>query len=212
MAAKKEMIADYIELVQAAGLNPCIIDVDAFALQNIFETNYDLPDEAVALIDIGAGKTSMNIVKGDSSLFMRDVSLGCSQINARIVSMLDCSEEEAEAIKFNRSQDQMSSDEYSEIISSVITDWSEEIRRALDYYYSTDPEDSIQRIILSGGGAHIQGLSDLLASETSAEVEIINPFGTMDIDSKKFEPSYLQQMAPQAAICLGLAQRRVDDK
>jgi len=212
VAAKKEMIADYIELVQAAGLNPCIIDVDAFALQNIFETNYDLPDEAVALIDIGAGKTSMNIVKGDSSLFMRDVSLGCSQINGRIVSMLDCSEEEAEAIKFNRSQDQMSSDEYSEIISSVITDWSEEIRRAMDYYYSTEPEDSIQRIILSGGGAHIQGFSDLLASEASVEVEIINPFGTMDIDSKKFEPSYLQQMAPQAAICLGLALRRVDDK
>ena len=153
----------------------------------------------------------MNIVKGDSSLFMRDVSLGCSQINGRIVSMLDCSEEEAEAIKFNRSQDQMSSDEYSEIISSVITDWSEEIRRAMDYYYSTEPEDSIQRIILSGGGAHIQGFSDLLASEASVEVEIINPFGTMDIDSKKFEPSYLQQTAPQAAICLGLALRRVDD-
>ncbi len=212
VAAKKEMIAEYIELVQSAGLNPCIIDVDAFALQNIFEINYDLPDEAVALIDIGAGKTSLNIVKGDSSLFMRDVSLGCHQINEQIVSSLDCSEEEAEAIKIDEKQEKMSPDEYSEIISSITTDWCEEIRKALDYYYSTDPEDSIQRIILSGGGAHISGLRDLLAAELSTEVENINPFGIIDIDSKKFEPSYLQQIAPQAAICLGLALRRVDDK
>lgn len=212
VAAKKEMIAEYIELVQSAGLNPCIIDVDAFALQNIFEINYDLPDEAVALIDIGAGKTSLNIVKGDSSLFMRDVSLGCHQINEQIVSSLDCSEEEAEAIKIDEKQKKMSPDEYSEIISSISTDWCEEIRKALDYYYSTDPEDSIQRIILSGGGAHISGLRELLASELSTEVENINPFGAIDINSKKFEPSYLQQIAPQAAICLGLALRRVDDK
>ena len=212
VAAKKEMIAEYIELVQSAGLNPCIIDVDAFALQNIFETNYDLPDEAVALIDIGAGKTSLNIVKGDSSLFMRDVSLGCHQINEQIVSSLDCSEEEAETIKVDGKQKKMPPDEYSEIISSITTNWCEEIRKALDYYYSTDPEDSIQRVILSGGGAHISGLRELLASELSAEVENIDPFGTIDIDSKRFEPSYLQQIAPQAAICLGLALRRVDDK
>ncbi len=212
VAAKKEMIAEYIELVQSAGLNPCIIDVDAFALQNIFETNYDLPDEAVALIDIGAGKTSLNIVKGDSSLFMRDVSLGCHQINEQIVSSLDCSEEEAETIKVDGKQNKMSPDEYSEIISSITTNWCEEIRKALDYYYSTDPEDSIQRVILSGGGAHISGLRELLASEISTEVENINPFGTIDIDSKRFEPSYLKQIAPQAAICLGLALRRVDDK
>ena len=212
VAAKKDMIAEYIELVQSAGLNPCIIDVDAFALQNIFEINYDLPNEAVALIDIGAGKTSLNIVKDDSSLFMRDVSLGCNQINEQIVSVLDCSEDEAEAIKIGKKQEKLSPDEYSEIVTSITTDWCEEIRKALDYYYSTGPEDSIQRIILSGGGSTISGLKELLASELSTEVENINPFGTIDIDSKKFEPSYLQQMAPQAGICLGLALRRVDDK
>ena len=143
---------------------------------------------------------------------MRDVSLGCGQINERIMSLLDCSEEEAEAVKLAAKKENISPEEYSEIISAVTVEWSEEIRRALDYYYSTDPKDQIQRIILSGGGAHIKGFSELLASETSAKVEIINPFGIIDIDSKKFEPSYLQLMAPQAAICMGLALRRVDDK
>ena len=94
----------------------------------------------------------------------------------------------------------------------MTVEWSEEIQRALDYYYSTDPEDQIQRILLSGGGAHIEGFSQLLASDTSSEVEIIDPFGIINIDNKKFEPSHIQLMAPQAAICLGLALRRVDDK
>ena len=70
VAAKKEMVNEYINLVQMANLNTCIIDVDAFALQNIFEFNHTPEDEHVALIDIGASKTSLNILKGNSSAFM----------------------------------------------------------------------------------------------------------------------------------------------
>ncbi|MCJ7618527.1 MAG: pilus assembly protein PilM, partial [Desulfobacterales bacterium] len=102
VAAKKEMISEYINLVQMAGLNPCIIDVDSFALQNIFEVNYDLTDKNVVLIDIGANKTSLNILKGYSSVFMRDVSLGCSQINQKIISLIDCSFIEAEQLKLSK--------------------------------------------------------------------------------------------------------------
>jgi type IV pilus assembly protein PilM len=91
VAAKKDMVNDYINLVNLAGLNPCIVDVEAFALQNSFEANYNIQDENVALIDIGASKTSLNILKGNSSVFMRDVSLGCGQINQKIMSLIECS-------------------------------------------------------------------------------------------------------------------------
>ena len=100
VAAKKEMVNDYINLATLVGLTPCIVDVEAFALQNIFETNYDIQGENVALIDIGASKTSLNILKDNSSVFMRDVALGCIQINQKIMSMLDCSYDQAELIKF----------------------------------------------------------------------------------------------------------------
>ena len=90
VAAKKEMVNDYINLVNLAGLNPCIVDVEAFALQNTFEANYDIQDDNIALIDIGASKTSLNILKGSSSVFMRDVSLGCGQINQKIMSLIEC--------------------------------------------------------------------------------------------------------------------------
>ena len=212
VAAKRDMVDDYINLVQIAGLNPCIIDVDAFALQNIFELNYDIEDESIALIDIGASKTSLNILKGASSLFMRDVTLGCGQINEKIVSLADCSFEEAEELKVNDQQDKISSEDLSEIISSVSTDWCAEIRRALDYFYSTDTENQIKRIVLSGGGAYIETFRHLLAAETSTDVEIIDPFINIDTDSKQLDPDYLEQIGPQAAICMGLAVRRIDDK
>jgi len=211
VAAKKEMISDYINLVQMAGLNPCIIDVDAFALQNIFEANYDLTDENVVLIDIGANKTSLNILKSHSSVFMRDVSMGCCQINQKIISLIDCSFAEAEQIKLSKQADKIYPDDLKQIVSSVVSEWSIEIKRALDFYYSANPDEQIKSIMLSGGGAQIKEFRQLLAAETSSDVETINPFKKLHI-AEHFDPSYLEHIAPQAAICMGLALRRVDDK
>jgi type IV pilus assembly protein PilM len=212
VAAKKEMVNDYINLVTLAGLNPCIIDVEAFALQNVFEANYDVQDENVALIDIGASKTSLNILKGNSSVFMRDVALGCLQINQKIMSLLDCSYDQAELHKFGEPSAKMSGEELRQITTSVVTDWCMEIRRALDFFYTNYPDDQIKRIILSGGGANIEEFRKLLASESSAVVEILDPFKKLALDEKTFERDYVRQIAPQAAIAMGLAMRRVDDK
>ena len=212
VAAKKEMVNDYINLVNLAGLNPCIVDVEAFALQNTFEANYDMQSENTALIDIGASKTSLNILKGNSSLFMRDVSLGCGQINQKIMSLIECSFEEAEQLKYGDKPGKLTQEDLKGIVSSVVTDWCTEIRRALDFFYSTYPEDQIKRIILSGGGANIGEFRELLATEASAEVESINPFKNFEIDPKNFDDAFIKQIAPQAAISMGLAMRKVDDK
>jgi len=212
VAAKKDMVNDYVNLAQLAGLNPCIIDVDAFALQNIFEVNYDSKDENVALIDIGASKTSLNILKDDASVFMRDVSLGCGQINQRIASITDSTLEEAEKLKFGDQSDKISKEDLDDIISAVVTDWCTEIRRALDFFYSTYPDEQIKKIVLSGGGGGIKEFRQLLAVETSAEVQTINPFESINFDEGRFDPSYIESIAPQAAICMGLAIRRVSDK
>jgi type IV pilus assembly protein PilM len=212
VAAKKEMVNDYINLAGLVGLTPCIVDVEAFALQNVFETSYDIQGENVALIDIGASKTSLNILKDNSSVFMRDVALGCIQINQKIMSMLDCSYDQAELIKFGEPSKKLSADELKQIISAVVTDWCTEIRRALDFFYTNYPDDPIKRIILSGGGANIAEFRQLLASESNAQVETLNPFNGIVVDEKSFEPEYIRQIGPQAAIAMGLALRRVDDK
>ena len=212
VAAKKEMVNDYINLVNLAGLNPCIVDVEAFALQNTFETNYSFQNENIALIDIGASKTSLNILKDNSSVFMRDVSLGCGQINQKIMSLIECSFEEAEQLKYGDTPDKLTPDDLKGIVSSVVADWCTEIRRALDFFYSTYPEEQIKRIILSGGGANISEFRELLATEASAEVESMNPFQNFQLDRKSFDDAYVKQIGPQAAISMGLAMRKVDDK
>lgn len=220
VAAKKELINDYVNLVQMAGLTPGVIDVDAFALQNIYESSYSPIEDggedpdllATALVDIGASKTSLNILKGSSSLFMRDISFGCSLINQKIASQCDCSLEEAERIKRETLSSPLSPKQLAAIVSEATSEWTDEIRRALDFYYSSFPDDRIGRIILSGGGARIKKIRERLVAETGANVEIIKPFGNMDINDDGFDASYLEQIAPQAAIAMGLALRRVDDK
>lgn len=212
VAAKKEMISEYINLMKMAKLHPLIIDVDAFALQNIFKFNYSPEDENIALIDIGASKTSLNILKDNVSEFMRDVSLGCEQINDKIASTVGCTIEETEEIKLGEESDLISAEDLKEIVESVVTDWCIEIKRALDFFYSTYPEEQISRIVLSGGGANIKKFLELLAAETSSEVEVINPFQNFIVDSNRFDSSYLEQIAPQAAICMGLATRKIGDK
>jgi type IV pilus assembly protein PilM len=212
VAAKKEMVNAYINLVTLAGLNPCIIDVEAFALQNIFEVICETQNENVALIDIGASKTSLNILKGTSSVFMRDVALGCMQINQKIMSLSDCSYEQAELIKLGESSNKISAEELKEIVTTVVSDWCTEIRRALDFFYANYPDDKIKRIILSGGGANIEEFRQLLASNAATAVETLNPLKKLRVDEKAFDPEFIRQIAPQSAIAMGLALRKVDDK
>lgn len=212
VAAKKDMINDYINLIDNAQLNLCTIDIDAFALQNIYEVNYGVQGENVALIDIGASKTSVNILKGNTSVFLRDVSLGCNQINERIASIANCSLTEAETIRQQEEPDKISPEELKQVVSSVVNDWCDEIGRALDFFKSTNPDEEMKQIVLSGGGANVKEFRNLLARQTAAEVNVINPFENFSIGNDQIDIGYIKQIAPQAAIAMGLSLRRVDDK
>ena len=128
------------------------------------------------------------------------------------MSLIECSFEEAEQLKYGDNPDKLTPDDLKGIVSSVVADWCTEIRRALDFFYSTYPEEQIKRIILSGGGANISEFRELLATEASAEVESMNPFQNFQLDRKSFDDAYVKQIGPQAAISMGLAMRKVDDK
>jgi type IV pilus assembly protein PilM len=213
VAARRDMIDEYVNVIDLAGLNPCIVDVDAFALQNCYEAN--LPGEEgvnVALIDIGAGKTSLNILKDNTSEFIRDVSMGCDQINTQIMSAFNCTFEDSETLKFGKAPDNRSAEEVADIIHSVVTEWSREVRRVFDFYYASFPENPIDRILISGGGANVRAFQKLMAEESQTRVEPLNPFINVRVGSVPGGKDALNRIAPQAAICLGLALRRMDDK
>lgn len=212
VAAKKEIIEEYTGILESVGITPGIIDVDVLALQNCYEFNHGSGDQTAALIDIGSSKTSLNIIKNNVPVFMRDVSLGCGQIDQQIASHCECSIAEAQKIKLDRQSDKITSAEIDEIEAMVTKNWCTEIRRAIDFFYSTYPDDSFNQVILSGGGANIGEFRKLLALETSTKVEVISPFTNVQINRGKFDSAYIDSIAPQAAVCMGLALRRADDK
>ncbi len=211
VAAKKDMIDEYVSVVELAKLNPCIMDVDAFSLQNIYEINTETEEEIVALVDVGANKTNVNILKNKKSVLIRDVSMGGDQISQEIVSQSGCSFDEAEDWKQNPEAAKMDAEELSDIIALASARWCEEIRPAIDFFYSIN-EERPDKILLSGGGGSVTGFKEMLAAETGIPVEILNPFKAIDTSDEAFDSSYLKRIAPQAAICLGLALRRLDDK
>lgn len=212
VAAKKEIIDEYVDVLEMADLNPCVIDIDVFALERVFEDNYLDEEGSIALIDIGANKMNINIVKDYMSAFTRDVAIGGEQITREIASQFDCSFEEAEAVKLGKTKNKVPEEEVREIIYSFTSSWCDEIKRAIDFYYSTYADEDIRRIILSGGATQTAGFSELLSGETSLDVQMCNPFTSMNINEKQNDIDFLHKIAPQAAICMGLASRRVDDK
>jgi type IV pilus assembly protein PilM len=214
VAAKKDIINTYSGLLREAGLSPAIIEVDSFAMGNAYELNYPNGDggTCTALIDIGAEKMNINIVKDGTPALTRDASFGGRQITERIQRERGLSFEEAENLKLAGPTDPDAAQALEEIYLSVLSAWVSEIERSIELFSATYPAEKVGKIILSGGSSRVSGLPELLASGTGLEVEIFNPFAHIEHEDKSFDPAYLSYIGPQLAIGAGLALRKVGDR
>jgi type IV pilus assembly protein PilM len=213
VAAKKDIIEDYESLVHLAGLSPVVMDVDAFALQNAFESSSEDISGSYAIINVGATELGINAVKDGISMFTRDSSYGGSQITEAIMSKLNLSFEEAEKIKLGGTKiDDKVKGEVEEIFTTMVSGWVQEIKRALDFLSTTYPDETIEKILVSGGAYRIPGFLKYLEMETALPIEELNPFAGLQINEKIFDPRYLGYIAPQAGVAVGLALRSVGDK
>ncbi len=210
VAAKRETIDGYSELIQEAGLVPTIVDVDAFALENAYEASYDTEGQNIALVDIGASKMNINILINGMSAFTRDASFGGHQIAEEIQSKFDIPYEQAEILKITGNVEDARKRDLEEVFTSTCSLWTREIRLAIDFYYANYPDHTLAKIVLTGGPAKIVGFRDLLEAETDIPVEVFDPFARIEVDPKKFDPEYIQEIGPQAAIAVGLALRHAE--
>ncbi len=212
VAVKKGLVAEYIDLINQAGLNPKIIDVDTFALQNAYEIlPYESREKITLLIDVGASKTSLNIVKADVSLMMRDNVSGTNQIIEEIRNQYDISVDDA-YLAITGENSTIAQDKIQEISLKIAQGWCSEICEIVNTYQAGSNDGKVENIILSGGGVLVEGFQESLLSELEADVSIINPFESLNINEKKFSDSFITKASPMAAIAIGLALRRVDDK
>jgi type IV pilus assembly protein PilM len=212
VAVKKELVAEYIDLIHKAGLNPKIIDVDTFALQNVYEIlPYKNREKITLLVDVGASKTSLNILKANVSLMMQDNMSGTDQIIEEICNQYDISVDDAyHAV--NGENNTIGQDKIQEISLKIAQSWCSEICEVVNTYQSGSNDEKVENIILSGGGVFVEGFKEGLMSELDADVSIINPFEALTFNEQKFPDSFITKASPLAPIAIGLALRRVDDK
>jgi type IV pilus assembly protein PilM len=207
VAAKKDKIHDYTSVVTQAGRNPVLVDVDVFALQNCFEMNYDADDsEGVALVNVGASTTNVAIVKGATSIFWRDISVGGNHYNDALRKELNVTFEQAETLKRGQSVDGVASDKLPGILASV----NDFIGGEIDFFKNTTPGEGIARMVLAGGSARVPHLRESLADRFGVPVEPLNPFNRVQI-GKGISPDTLDELSPSVSIAVGLASRRLGD-
>ncbi|MEN8140048.1 MAG: type IV pilus assembly protein PilM [Thermodesulfobacteriota bacterium] len=208
VAAKKEVVNSYIDMLRSIGLQVVVVDVDAFALENCYEHNHG-EEENVILVDIGSSKMTINIVAAGSSVFARDVFVGSRQLTEQVQGQFDISFDEAEDLKVCAQDPGERLARMEEVFTRTCSQWVLEIGKALDFYNSNYPNEPIDRMVLSGGGAHLLGLDRYFAEESQLDVEIFDPFSAANIDIKTIDSDYVAFMGPEMAISTGLAIRKV---
>lgn len=213
VAVKKDIINDYLSIISTAGLKAVVVDVDAFALQNAFEIAYETErDQVVGLVNLGAAVMNINILQGGISEFTRDSALGGNRYTESIQKMLGLSYEQAESLKLGGQVDGRSFEDARPAVDMVNSELAGEIRRSFDFFRSSSHSDTIHRVVLSGGCARLPGLVEYLSENLEMPCEVANPLRHVKADSKKFDPEYLEVIAPQLAVSVGLALRQAGDK
>ncbi len=211
-AVKKDKLTEYTSLVIEAGLNPAIVDIDSFALENMYGINYEIKEgETVALINIGASLTNINILKGGMFAFTRDVSIGGNRYTESIQKELSISYDDAERAKKGESVEGGVPSALDSVIENISSEIASEITRSFGYFKTASGNERIDKIMLSGGSSKIKNLSTLLQERLEIPVEIVNPFRKIEIPPE-FNSDYIRDIAPIAAVAVGLGIRRLNDR
>jgi type IV pilus assembly protein PilM len=212
VAVKKDKITDFSSVVKMAGKTPVLVDVDAFALQNAYELNYEpTTQDTVALLDIGASTMTINIVSGTDFLFTRDVGVGGQQYTEFLQKEFNLNYSQAQALKHGEEIDGIDTSEANRVIDSVTEIICLEIQKTYDFFKSTTTIDHIDRMIVSGGAAHTKGLIEALTRKFEIPAEKFNAFKRIKYDPKKFPSSMIADHAPDFAIAIGLALRNIEE-
>jgi type IV pilus assembly protein PilM len=213
VAAKKEIINDYVSVIMEAGLTPIIIDVDAFALENTLAINYDLEkSEPVAIANVGASITSISILKNNVSAFTRDIFKGGNQVTEEIQRQLHIDFDEAERIKVGSKVDGASQPVIQKVLKEASESLAVEIGNSIDFFQSSTTYEKISRLYLSGGGSKIKDFDILLQQQMGIPAEVINPFKKIEFSEKSFDMEYMREIGPAMAVGVGLASRTVGDR
>ena len=205
VAAKRELIEGRIGLLNEAGLDAKVIDVDAFALHNAFELSH--PDDLngiVGLVNIGHETTNINILEEGIPVLTRDMPLGTRRLREDLQRERGVSVEEAEAM--------LRGGQRNEMLDPFVAQRGDElatgIERAAAFLQSSSRGGaSISRLFLVGGGARVPGLAKVLSDRLRVPVELANPLARLNVADGVFDDMNMDEVASLLMLPIGLALR-----
>lgn len=214
VACRKDKLEAYVSCVAQAGCVPLVVDVDVFAVQNAYEVNVagDSRDEVVALVNMGATFTNLTMMVGGKSVFWRDMAWGSSRYSEKLMEDWGVSRESAECLKRNLAAEEREPEEIQPSINAVSDAFADELTRTLDFFKSSFKVDRLDRVLVCGGGAMIQGLLEVLGDRLRVSVDRFNPFQLIEVDGRTEDPVTIREIGGGAAVVVGLALRQVGDR
>lgn len=211
VACRKEIVDDYLAVIQGPGLTPEVVDIETYAMENAFSLiATHMPgggmEKTVAILDVGATATNINVVHNNRSVYTRDHAFGGKQLTEEIQRRYGLSYEEAGLAK---KQGGLPDNYQAEVLRPFMEAMCQEITRALQFFYSSTPFNSVDQALLAGGCAQIPGIDELVAARVGIPAMVANPFASMSLASH-IKPQLLSNDAPSLMISCGLALRSFD--
>ncbi len=213
VAAKKDKIANYSNVVNQARKNLLAIEVDVFALQNALEINYPeiLLGKTVALINMGANITNVVIIEKGAPQLFRDLSLGGYFFTENMRKELNVPFEEAEKLLKGLPGKAVPADQFQTVLTANVRDLLDEMEKTFSFYEAGEKrERKIEQIFLSGGLANVPNMAAAFEHKFRIKSEIFNPFRNIPFDEKKLDPIYFNEMAPVFGVAVGLSTRKAE--
>ncbi|TAJ20476.1 MAG: type IV pilus assembly protein PilM, partial [Dehalococcoidia bacterium] len=215
VAAKKEDVAQYVSLVDEVGLKAVVVDICAFAIQNAFEANYGTGEGTVALVDVGATLTTINIVARGVTMFTRDISHGSQFITEEIQRRMQVDFPTAETYKVGAEAPggtDVVPAEAVAVIRQSLDSLAGEIQRSLDFYLKTADVKQVERIFVSGGTARNGGLLEAIQARTNTPAERFDPLRRVHVDARRVDVEWIKSVAPHIVVAVGLGLRKGREK
>lgn len=207
VAAKLSVMDGFIGAIEDAGLRVKVVDTEYFALQNVFEANYDQrAGEAVAIVDIGASSLKVLVLHDGVPVFTKESPMGGRNLTAEIQRQMNLNISDAEAMKVTQGRGAVPQ-EVVELTQVAIENFATEVRRALDFYNASSSGAPVSYVLLTGGSAQIPEISRGVEERVGLPTQILNPFARIGYDEKVFTPEMISSIAPIIALPMGYALR-----
>ncbi|MCZ6726630.1 MAG: type IV pilus assembly protein PilM [Acidobacteria bacterium] len=212
VAVKRDKVNDYVSVITQSGKTAAVVDLDAFAVQNAYELNYDIPtSQVVALVNMGAAVTTINILARGQTVFWRDLSIGGNDFTEALQREYSLSFDQAERVKRGEQVDGCSPAEARPVLDAVSADVAAEVQKTFDFFAATAAEDNVSQLVLSGGCSLTPNLQQVLKEQFGVPIEFIDPLRRIEYSESNFDGQWLRSIAPTLSVAVGLALRRIGD-